>query len=125
MSFEPGDLVVVAKDREGIVVEPAETPPLEWLEIQNNPLMRTHKDSAWWTIYLLAGGSVWMPEPLIRFLRHAAPDDFREAVRNAHDFAARILEGLIPESVDKTEPGGKAKPDSGRNRRDLGGPVDE
>jgi len=101
MSFEPGDLVADAYDREGIVIERAKRPDPEWLEIQNLSEMRTHKDSQWWTLFPLGGGSVQMPEPLMRFLRKATREDFRLAEGNANDYAAGILRRIFGECGDR------------------------
>ena len=100
MKFKPGDLIVDGHDRKGIVFEKIEKPDQDWLDLQNDPRMRTHQDSPWWKICPLTGGSVHVPEPLMRFVRKATPKDLSEATAHANDYGARELEKRFPQLVD-------------------------
>lgn len=90
---------IVRKGAEGILVRMETKPADKWLAEQLDPRWREHAAEQWWAVMPLGGGSMLVPEPLLRPIRAATRDDVMMAVDHANDHGRRTIADLFPKIV--------------------------
>ena len=98
--LRPRDLILDNHNCPGIVIRLADKPDPGWIRMQRDTRVRDLGDCAWWKVIPLDGGSILVPEPLVRFQREATPEDVRAALSEANAAGAETILNLFPELRD-------------------------
>ena len=97
-----GTVVRDSLRREGIVLSEDSGPPGNWLAEQaDRRLADLPSGTRWWSVLVLHGGMVLVPEPLAQAVRMATYDDFLIAVDHGSPESRLALAKLFPEFVQR------------------------
>ena len=97
--LSPADLIRDNYGRLGIVLWEASTPDESWLKIQKDSRMRSVGACRWWSVALLIGGGVCVPEPLAEYVRPATVDDALQVARE-HKMSYFTLVKVFPQLAE-------------------------
>ena len=87
------------RGKEGILVGRHAEPPEDWLRSQQDSRWREYRDACWWKVLPLEGGSLLVPEPVLRPVRRPSYNDVMTAVTYANEHGRRTIAGLYPDLV--------------------------